>query len=119
MKMSWIVMVACVACSCCRKSEDRNVTVWLVPTTNGVRAEIAHMPVSADWLNSILRQLSAKHKDLGLVICLSRGVSVSNSMQILNLAEAYGITNSVVRLNQIRPPYVPPKADHGIVEPWD
>jgi hypothetical protein len=112
-------MLACLACGGCRRPENRDVTVWLMPTTNGVRTEVSSVAIPPEFLDSILRQIQARYDDTRLVICLSKGVSASNAMPILTLAEKHGLTNVVVRLNQTRPPDVPDKRDRGIVEPPD
>lgn len=112
MKINWLLLLVCLACCSCHrpekpiKPENHDIGVWLMPKTNGVRIAIGHCEVEASVFNAILKKATHDDNDVGLIVCLPLGVGVSNSLFVMNLAEKYGITNIVVRLNQTHPPRI-------------
>ncbi len=101
----WIVLLVCLACWGCRRpAENHDIEVWLVPDGSGVTIKVAAMPMTLKDLDRVLQQVSHEYNDVGLVICVVSGVGVSHAGAILALAEKYGITKVVVKLDRPPPP---------------
>jgi len=96
------MLIVCLVSDGCRKPENHDLTVWCIPTTNGVSFNIGYTPISRRELDIITQKATRDFGDTGLIVCLSPGLSISNSFSTLMMAEKYGITNVMVKLNQTR-----------------
>ena len=108
MKTMWTLLLVILIGSGCRKPENHVAVVWITSMTNGVYWDIAHLAISSNELDQILALLTKRNSDVGLNICMTEGISVDKAFPILRMADRYKITNIAVRVNQTRPPYIPP-----------
>ncbi len=104
MKVALISVLLLFACAGCRKPVDHDITIWLMPNNSSLSIEISYARLTERTLDRILQTATEQHDGIGLVVCLPPGVSITNAFSILTMAERHGITNTVVRTNQIRPP---------------
>ena len=115
MKRLSLLVPLCFAFVSCRSAEHHDITVWRIPKTEGLAIEIGYTAISVDTLDRVMMKAATKDRDVGLIVCLPTGVSITNAFALLEMAEKYGITNSAVRINQIRPPYVLQPGDRGFI----
>lgn len=102
MKPILAIFLALLACSCGRKNESHEIIAWLMPGLDGIRYEIHYTALSAPQFARVL-ELGAKEPDISLSLHLPAGIAISNADYAVALAEQYGITNIIVKLNQTRP----------------
>lgn len=90
----------------CQKTETRQTIFWIESNTNGLLYRLSYMPLPEGSIDHILKEIHDKNK-ASILIYLAKGVSISNSFDLLMRAEKYNITNFSVIINQDPPPLRP------------
>ena len=86
-------------------SPGYDLAFWLVRTNDFVITQFGGAPEISRELTDIIVQKATKDlSPVSVTIYLGNGVAVSNSFWLQEMAEARGVTNILVRLNQTQPP---------------
>ena len=86
-------------------SPGYDLAFWLVRTNDFVITQFGGAPEISRELTDIIVQKATKDlSPVSVTIYLGNGVAVSNSFWLQEMAEARGVTNISVRLDQTQPP---------------